>query len=224
MALYQARYAVRIEGKSPMLQHSDNLSWAEQITKWRKDPANKKFSTKGDDRSPAFSWLGSLYFDKGLVVCPSDNLMTCIREGGARCPKPVGRGTWKQDSQSGIMVNEIGWPIVLGNGQTIKQADVETLMGEKDFSAHEAKVKELGFELFVKRARIGQSKHVRVRPRFDQWSCEGTLTVLNEAITTEILEDILVNGGCYAGLCDWRPSSPCAPGQFGVFIPTIKKI
>jgi hypothetical protein len=43
------------------------------------------------------------------------------------------------------------------------------------------------------------------------------LTVLDEQITKDVLRNILVHAGAYAGLCDWRPSSPMAPGSFGKF-------
>jgi hypothetical protein len=78
--------------------------------------------------------------------------------------------------------------------------------------------------LFVKRARIGNAKHVRVRPRFDSWSVSGTLTVLDDSITTDVLERILTHAGAYAGVGDWRPSSPKSPGPFGRFTSTVKEV
>jgi hypothetical protein len=75
----------------------------------------------------------------------------------------------------------------------------------------------------VKRARVGTSKHVRVRPRFSNWSASGTLTVVDPSITQEMLQHILTFAGCFCGVGDWRPSSP-TPGQFGRFTATITKL
>ena len=77
----------------------------------------------------------------------------------------------------------------------------------------------LGFELFVKRAKIGKAKHVRVRPMFRNWEAEGTLTVLDEeasGLKHANLQRILDLAGAMVGLGDWRPSSP-TPGCYGRF-------
>ena len=81
----------------------------------------------------------------------------------------------------------------------------------------------MGFSLFVKRARIGQSKHIRVRPRFDNWAAQGELLVTDEQITENILRDILEMAGKYKGLGDWRPSSK-TPGFYGTFNAEVKRV
>lgn len=203
--------------------HHDNISWAGTMSEWSKDPANKAQSVAGDDRTPAHRWIGSLYVDGGYIVIPSDNLMTMFREGGARCPTGKRGGTFKRQTQSGLVVDQSGW-IVRVNGNPISYSEIEPLLNEKSFAAHEAKVAQLGFSLFVKRAPIGTAKHIRVRPRFERWEAEGTITVFEETITERTLSDILTFGGRYAGLCDWRPSSPKSPGPFGTFTATVEEI
>lgn len=216
-------YQVTLTGESPLLLHRDNIQWGEAMKRWSSDPNNKKLSVAGDDRTPAHRWIGCLYVNAGLLVIDSDNLMTVLREGGAKCPAGKGNKTFKRETQSGIVVNEIGWPITV-NGGVIPFAEIEALQTESDFEKHCATASRLGFSLFVKRARVNQTKHVRVRPRFDVWSVSGTLTVLDDTITTEVLERILTHAGAYAGLGDWRPSSPKSPGPFGRFTATIKEI
>ena len=44
------RYAVTLQGKSPLLMHRDNISFGEKVRKWQIDPQNKKDSVAGDDR------------------------------------------------------------------------------------------------------------------------------------------------------------------------------
>ena len=216
-------YSVTLTGESPLLLHRDNLAWAEAVKRWSSDPANKANSVAGDDRTPPYRWIGCLYVNNGLLTIDSDNLMTVLREGGAKCPTGKGNKTFKRETQSGIVVNEIGWPIVV-NGSAIKFAAIEPLTSEKDFAVHETTVQSLGFSLFVKRASINGSKHVRVRPRFDSWSVSGTLTVLDENITTDVIQNILTHAGRFAGVGDWRPSSPKSPGPFGRFTAAIKEI
>lgn len=221
---YAKTYAVTLTGITPLLLHHDNIGWAETMQKWTLDPANKKISVKGDDRSPAWRWIGALYVDSGKLVIPSDNLMTFLREGGARISTGKGQETFKRRSQSGLVVDQAAWPIKV-DGKEIPYAPFEALIDNPDFALHEQACKDYGFELFCKRAKISQSaKHVRVRPRFNTWSCAGTVTVLDDLITDDIFSSMLELAGAYAGLCDWRPSSPKSPGSFGQCVADIKAI
>jgi hypothetical protein len=218
----QARmYDVKLTGETPLLMHALSVDWNDTVKAWQKDPANKKKGVAGDDRSPAWKWLGHMYMEEGLVVVPSDNLMSTIREGGAMCPVGKGNKTFKAQSQSGLVVDQIAWPVVV-NGHTIPSAPFDALFGEEDFAFHKKAAEDHDFELFIKHVGIGRQKHIRVRPRFNEWSCAGTITVLDEMITRDVLRDILAFAGAYAGLCDWRPKSPMKPGHYGKFTADIK--
>jgi hypothetical protein len=63
-----------------------------------------------------------------------------------------------------------------------------------------------------------------VRPRFSRWSCSGTITVLDEMITEDVLRNILVFAGRYSGIGDWRPSAPKSPGPWGKFSVELKEV
>jgi hypothetical protein len=215
------KYNVTLMGETPLLLHHDNIGWADFLSKWQKDPANKKNSVAGDDRSPAFRWIGNLYVDAGLVCVPSDNLMTMLREGGAKCPTGKRGATFKRQTQSGLVVDQAAWSILV-DGQSVPYAPFKALVEEEDFAVHEKAAEDHGFSLFVKRARVGQNKHIRVRPRFDDWALQGTITVLDENITREVLQNIITFAGMYAGLGDWRPSSPRSPGVFGRFTAKVE--
>jgi len=134
-----------------------------------------------------------------------------------------GKKTYKAQSQSGLIVNEILWPITI-NGNTIPWEDISSLIGEQDFHKHMSRAKELGFELFVKPAKIGQAKHIRVRPRFKDWKANGSITVMDDTITIDLIQQFLNNAGQFCGLGDWRPSSPRSPGSFGKFVPTVSMV
>lgn len=216
-------YRVTLHGDSPLLLHADDLSWRSQLEKWTADPQNKRMSKAGDDRTPAWRWIGYCYHDPKHVGIAADNLMTTLREGGAKVPVPGKKNqTYKRQSQSGIVVNEMLWPIKTAKG-LVPWEDVSALMEESDYTAHEAAAQALGFELFAKSAKVGMSKHVRVRPRFNQWSASGTVTVVDETITQDVLQMILDMAGVYCGLGDWRPSAPSKPGPWGRFRADITK-
>lgn len=219
------RYAIKLTGETPLLMHQDNLAWAEAMNKWRLDPANKKLSVAGDDRTPAWRWIGCLYIENGKVVVPSDNLMTVLREGGKKVQTGKGQESFQRYTQSGVIVDQSSWAVIV-NGKEVPYAPIKALIGETDFEKHLSTAEGLGFELFVKRAKIGTAKHVRVRPRFDNWAIMGTITVLleDDFFTSQILENILQIGGAYCGLGDWRPSSPKSPGSFGKFTVEVKVV
>lgn len=214
-------YTVSIKGKTPLLQHSDNIEWADLIDRWRHDPRNRNLSKPGDDRSPAFRWIGCLYHDGINVAIPSDSLMRCLMEGGAMVTVPGGRSgkTFKSQTQSGCVVAEPFWPLRV-KGRTVDYAQIASLMDESDFQKHQDLASALGFTLYVKRAKIGKSKHIRVRPRFDDWSCQGTLSVWDEQLTSSVVQQIWSFAGQYKGLCDWRPGGP-TPGPHGMFDVTV---
>jgi hypothetical protein len=218
------KYEVSITGNTPLLMHWDNIDWADRMDEWKNDPGSKKVSKAGDDRSPAWRWIGSMYHDGTNAAVPSDNLMRCLMEGGAMVPVPGGKSgkTFKSQSQSGMMVNEPFWPVDTGNG-FVPIDEVNKLLKQEDFAVHKQTAEEFGFSLFVKRAKVGASKHIRVRPRFDTWSAKGTLTVWDDQITERVLIDILRYAGQYKGLGDWRPGSK-TPGSFGMFAASVKAV
>lgn len=220
----QKEFRVVLRGVNSLLMHNDNLEWAESMSRWLQHPDNKKASVAGDDRAPAWRWLGCCYHDGKHIGIPSDNIMTAIRDGASKVSIPGKRGaTFKRQSQSGILVNEILWPIETPAG-LIPWQEIAKLRKEEDFSVHEKTVERFGFRLFCKRARIGMAKHVRVRPRFDTWAASGTVTVFDQTITAEVLQLILDAAGQYSGLGDWRPSSPKSPGPFGTFTAEVMEV
>lgn len=218
------KYAVTLTGKTPLLMHSDNIEWADFMEDWKNDPANKKNSKAGDDRSPAWRWIGSVYHDGKHVAIPQANIMRSLMEGGAMVPVPGGKSgkTFKSQTQSGMMSVEPFWLLSI-DGALIQWTDIEVLQAEDSFKAHRETARGLGFDLMVKRAKIGSSKHVRVRPEFAAgWKASGTLAVWDEQITEVTLGQILEYSGQYKGLGDWRPGGK-TPGPYGMFEASIKK-
>lgn len=137
-------------------------------------------------------------------------------------PVPGGKNgkTFKAQTQSGMLVDGTHWPLIVGN-KTVEVAPILALKHESDFTKHQLTAEEHGFLLHLKRAKIGQSKHVRVRPLFEKWAAAGTVHVWDEQITKETLEQIVTYAGLYKGLGDWRPGGK-TPGPFGMFTATVQ--
>lgn len=215
------KYNVTLNGITPLLMHQDNITFGEKVKKWQKDPINKSLSVKGDDRSPAWTWIGYCYHDNGLIYMPTANIMSCLRDGGKKCPAATGKGSMKCQTQAGIGVAGNGFELWV-NRSTISTDWISALESVETFSEHERAVTEMGFSLDVRRAVIGTAKHVRVRPLFKNWVCKGQLLVSDVTITTDVLQTILNQGGYYCGLGDWRPGSD-SPGSYGRFESVIEE-
>lgn len=211
---------VEITGTTPLLMHCDNIEWSDKMSAWKDDPKNKKFSKAGDDRTPPWRWIGCLYHDGNIVTMPSENIMRCIMEGAAQVSTGNGKKTFKSQSQSGLLCNEFHWPFYV-NGKTIPIKDIYDFMKFETFPENVEAALSLDVELYLKRAKIGQAKHIRVRPRFNTWSTSGMITITDKQITPDILRTILEISGQYKGLGDWRPGSK-TPGAFGMFKATVK--
>lgn len=215
-------YTVTITGKTPLLMHYDNIEWADRMEAWKKVPAHKAASKAGDDRTPPYRWLGSIYHDGGQLILPADNLMRCLLEGAAMVPTGKRQQTFRQQSQTGITPGGVlGWPLLVA-GNPVPTAPLFEGAEQATFDEFQARAAAHGFLLFCKRARIGQSKHIRVRPRFDDWRVTAQLAVSDEQITEDVLRDIVTYAGRYKGLGDWRPSSK-TPGPWGTFTAEIER-
>lgn len=221
----QRDYEIVLEGTSPLLMHNDNLVFSETVAEWRKDPDNKEHSIAGDDRTPPWTWIGYLYHDGRHLGVSSDNVMTMIREGAAKV-KVKGNLTYKKQSQAGILMGDQQLLLTIGDDKNVEIDDIRPLIGNLKFHEHIDAAEDLGFELFVRRAKIGRAKHVRVRPMFRDWKLSGNLTVLDEeksGLTEAVINRILEQAGAFCGLCDWRPSSPSS-GTYGKFIAHVKQL
>ena len=212
---------VTITGTTPLLMHADNIDWADQMDDWKKNPKNKKVSKAGDDRTPAWRWIGCLYHDGKVLTMPAENIMKTIMEGAAQVPTGKGQKTFKAQSQSGLLCQDFHWPLEIQGNPVSFNAVAALKDDDLSFRDQMEQVQTLGFDLFVKRAKIGMQKHIRVRPRFEKWSCRGTIIIIDSQITKDLLQSFLNIAGQYKGLGDWRPGAK-TPGPFGMFTATVK--
>lgn len=205
--------------------HADNIDFADQMEAWKNDPKNKGKSKPGDDRTPPWRWIGCLNSDDpkgGFVTIPSEYLMRSIMGGAAEVPTGKKQKTFKSQSQSGLLCAEFHWTL-LQDGKPIRMSDINECQKLEKFSEHKEAAQMLGFDLFVKRAKIGQTKHIRVRPIFDKWSITGHIVIMDDAISVDTLATILDIAGKFKGMGDWRPGAP-TPGAYGMFTSSVKAI
>ena len=217
-------YLITITGNTPLLMHYDNIEWADFMDDWKNDPANKKNSKAGDDRTPPWRWIGCVYHDGEFVGIPQANIMRSLMEGGLMVPVPGGKGgkTFKAQTQSGMMSMDQFWRLTTAQGNTISWSDIERMKDIQQFSWHKTEVAKLGFDLMIKRAKIGTSKHIRVRPIFDAgWKLTGRLAVWDDQITEDVLRKIIEYAGQYKGIGDWRPGGK-TPGPYGMYSAEIE--
>lgn len=207
-------YKFELTGITPAIMHADDIEQSDMLKEFRNHPDNKKTGVAGDDRSPAWSWQTYLYTDGERVVAPQDNLMSCLRKAGCSV-NITGKKTFKQLTQSGMAILDDYCEFEGGNGAVFME-DIEAIRS-LPFREQAEKVKELGFRLFLKRAKVGTSKHVRVRPTFDSWKIRGQIEVFDETLTSAAIKQIFDIAGNAVGLFDWRPSAKDSPGPYGRF-------
>ncbi len=212
-------YQFVLTGFMPLLMHADNIEGSDELQRWRKAPANKGLSTPGDDRSPAWTWQTYCYNDEENVVMPAENIMVALRLAGAQMILKKMK-TFKEITQSGLLITSETCDL-FNNGKKVTWKSLLD-MRENTFAEQSAACRKMDFELFVKRARVGTSKHVRVRPKFHKWSVVGEIAILKPEINGEILAQLFDLAG-KAGLCDWRPSGK-TPGPYGQFTASIKEV
>ncbi len=215
------KFKFTLKGVSPLLVHADDVELSDKVKAWQMDPVNKPISVPGDDRSPAWTWQTYAYTDGKHLTVPADCLMACLIQAAAQVMLKAPK-SFKEAAACGLFLQDDHMPILVG-GKPISAPAVVKL-SELTFAEQAEGVKKLGFDLFVKRAKVGQAKHVRVRPRFTGWELKSEIHVLAKEITEKHLRQIFDIAGFYKGLCDWRPGSPKKPGRFGRFEAKLEKI
>lgn len=208
-----------LKGITPLLMHADDVEAASQLDEWRKSPGNKNVSVPGDDRSPGWTWQTYLYRDDaGMIAMPADNVMVALRQAGAKMTLKR-QTTFKAITQSGLLMTDENLEFTNG-GEQISVLKFVEMRGEK-FTDQKKAVEKAGFDLLIKRAKVGTSKHVRVRPMFRSWAVSGEVKILTPDITFDSLQTLFQLAGD-VGLCDWRPGCK-TPGRYGMFEAMVTK-
>lgn len=217
-----ANLEFEINGTTPLLVHADNIDGADQLDQWRKNPQNKGLSRAGDDRSPAWTWLTYLYVDDDRrLAIPQENIMAALVRAGSYVS--IGRNkTLKRSASSGLHIPQERLPLLV-NGKPVDTTPFSEAMLSATFDQYKGMAAAVGIELWSKRAKIGQAKHVRVRPKIKKWSIVGRLDIRLPEFTEDVVRELFAIAGRRVGLGDWRPDSPKSPGPYGQFTATVRK-
>jgi hypothetical protein len=214
------KYNFEIKGLTTLIMHNNNIDERDKIESIRK---KMKGGKPGDDRSPPESWKGYLYLseDTSNICIPSENLLACLLAGGVKV-KCSGKETLKTHSQR-VMFDQQDYDLMV-NGKPVPKTAIDKISGE--YTEHYEAVQKLGFKLFAKPCSVGTTKHIRVRPKFANWSLKGSFEIEPEdstLLSLTSLNDLFTTCGRLAGLGDWRPSAPKRPGQYGRFTSTVTR-
>jgi hypothetical protein len=214
-------YRFELSGKTPILFHNNDVEEGDRLKAWRDETANRPQFSPGDDRTPPWSWQTTLHHDGEHLAIPHEIIMRTL---GAAAAKITLRGqtTFKSVCQSGMFLNDDFCKFTV-NGKQIPLTTIRAMAGNS-FHDQAEKVKKLGFSLFLKRVTVQKSKHIRVRAKFFPWTLEGNIVVVEDAITSAVLQQMFEIAGRRCGLLDWRPNAPKNPGPYGQFYAQLTPI
>ena len=189
------RYQVTIKGVSPLITNNGaaGLDTRSPANVEKAEIASKKGSNRtatDDARIAELECQTSLWLDaRDAATIPEGAIRACIEAGAKK-------------RRQGALVRE-------GLGVDGVQSF------DYDREALGTTVEELGKRAqFSAPVRIGTSRVLRTRAKFNEWSCAFTLDCDDEIVDQEQLETWLDIAGRRIGLGDWRPAKSGTYGRF----------
>lgn len=178
-----------IRGVRPLIMHNQRLS--DPLDKWTKlvaEVSKKKKKTEDDlVELSRREWFGGLYLNEdGVPIIPEANIERMLRDAAAKSK----RG---KDVQAALIVIE---PAVL---QYEGPKTAEKLWASGNFVLRAS-------------CKVGQSRVIRSRPKFDEWSLSFTVNYDESVLDAADIDGFMELAGRLIGLCDWRPKH----GRFDV--------
>lgn len=178
-----AKILARIQGTRPLLMHNGHM--ANPLNPLSQELAaltKKRKKTIDDYRAIAEVEMkaGLYWHDEVGPFVPADNVFKSFIKGG-------GRHKLGSTIERSVFIIDDMLPLQYEGPRT-----VDELIEDPDFR----------LEAIVK---IGQSKTMRTRPKFDNWSLEATFELDEDELDLHNLETPVKDAGKYVGLGDWRP-------------------
>lgn len=177
-------YRVGIRGLAPLVMHNGQLADPlNPFSKAMKAISGKRKKTDADLAQMAdIEWRGGLYTDgNDRPVVPSRVIEAMIAKGATRSKEG-------KQALSGMFVESDGRLSFAGDNLTIDQ-----LCASPD---HRLTVG----------VRVGQSRVMRTRPIFKDWSVTFEVSASTEVVTDSAsLRRWVSDAGAFIGLCDYRP-------------------
>lgn len=198
-----------LTGKAPILLHNGHLVDPRNVFTREIDSAQKAYKkTKSDaafDALAAIEWLGCLYTTEPIVfrregnkvLVENDSLICIDGEMLTRCLVQSAGRREVAAFKAGVFCDGMFQLKVDGKGATTRRCFLDPRYQ------------------YTRPAKIGTSKIMRTRPRFDAWSVDVEVSFLPELVTRRDVEDALQRAGSIKGIGDWRP-------RFGRFTAVVK--
>ncbi len=174
---------VTINGTAPILLHNGQLDDPLNAhTKALKEVSSKRKKTNEDHAEMSrLEWIGSLYVDGDGYVAIPDSVIESSVIGGA---KKSELGT---AFKSAVFCKDTSYRLEYGGRRKALE-----LWGDEKFRD-------------VRGVRVGQSRVMRTRPRFDQWSLSFTMLFDDEQVNKSDVVKAIEDAGRMVGIGDFRP-------------------
>lgn len=133
----------------------------------------------------------------GSLCLPTHAFHRSLVEAAKEFTVPKRRMSFRERVAAGVRVPggvEFGWPLV--------HPETGKVLSE--------------FEAFVARVVVSKQAVFRARPRIQEWMSTITLDVDPEAVSTEVLAEVVGLAGSRKGIGDWRPEKGGVHGRFEV--------
>lgn len=185
------RITMKLTGARPLLMHSGAL--ADPLDRQAIDLASftgKRSKTRSDHEIIAeLEWYGSLWLHQSRPCLPEHALESAFVDGAR----------FKRKGRAATAGLEVVGPALL---EYEGPQDLPSLWKNEDFR---------------KRAgvRVKESRTMRTRPRFPEWSAQFTATYLPSLLDRNEIVEFFRIAGAMVGIGDWRP-------KFGKF--TVEEI
>jgi hypothetical protein len=178
-----ARFTLTLTGRTPLVVHNSRLADPEdEIVRQIKEITSKRKKTDEDHRTVGrLEWYGGLYLgDDREPVLPTANVRRCLVEAAK---------TRKLGKQLGRAVSFVEFltPIIYDGPK-----DIDKLYSRPEFRLRASVVNN------------GQSRIMRVRPKFPAWEITADLELLDDMLNPNDLKDIASLAGLIEGLGDNR--------------------
>lgn len=210
MAIRKAH--VRLQGKNNILLHNGQTADPRNhYAKQMKAISSKRKKTDADlDQLAKVEWFAGLYLGKvtkdgtkyATTTIPSHVLESCFVAGAKKSKRGV-------QAKSGLFVDSQA--VLEFEGKPEGDLSEEQLQQALD------DLYESGDHSLCVGVKVGQSKVMRTRPCFSDWSAEVDVEYDDAVMTFGDVKDIIEDAGRLVGVGDWRP-------KYGRFEATVEEI
>ena len=187
---------VTIRGLQPLLLHKYTVASVS-------DPKARMVKTR-DSTTFADEWRKGTYVDEGkFLIMPSVNILACLFDG-AKGMK-IGKKAVTRSVYTSLVVSPIQPRILWSeDGKKYEEIHIDSIPDRQWLHASGA---------VISGRRIDRIR-TQVPPG---WIISFQILTKDDALSHDDIKTIVESAGKFAGLGDWRPSSPKKPGPYGVF-------